>query len=71
MVRGLEEELNARMSGCQVYAANRKSPSPQFTTPEGRTQDLPVLNQGVDVGVIWKIVKRVSKWVRGSTSNNL
>jgi hypothetical protein len=27
MVRGLEEELRARMSGSKIYGANRKSPS--------------------------------------------
>lgn len=69
MVRGLEEELKARMSGCHVYAANQKSPSSQFSPPEDRKQDNHVLNQGADVGVIWKIVKKFSKWVKGSTSN--
>lgn len=90
MVSGLEEELQARLSGSKVYAAN-KSPSsnaalsPQNTaqsvnatlpatsqngasaqtTPpaEVPAQSLPVMNQGADVGVLFRGTKRVAQWV--------
>jgi hypothetical protein len=75
MVSGLDEELKARMSGSNVYAANRKSPSRPITMEEAAeasvdsSQKVPVVQQGgVDIGYAWRNIKRVAKWVVGRRS---
>lgn len=67
MVRGLEDELKARMSGSRVYASNIKAPSAPNDPVEGTPRDtktsvLPVQQQGADVGVA---VVRLYEWIRG------
>lgn len=66
MVSGLEDELKARMTGGQVYAANRKSPSRPITSPDSLEpfKELPILKQGADLGFMWTVIKRLAKWVR-------
>lgn len=84
MVSGLEEELQARLSGSKVYAANSKSPSSPMSTsatpvqaisvnstspvsnqspPSETPPSLPVVNQGADVGVIFRATKRAAQWL--------
>mmetsp|Transcript_20038 Transcript_20038/g.29715 ORF Transcript_20038/g.29715 Transcript_20038/m.29715 type:complete len:415 (+) Transcript_20038:154-1398(+) len=69
MVSGLEEELDARMSGSKVYAANRKrptrpidedSPLEEDTTTE---TDLPILQQGFDPTILIKSMKQLGGWL--------
>jgi hypothetical protein len=68
MVSGLEEELKARMSGTQFNGANRKSPSRPIKPPSDvvvdQEEELPVMKQGADLGLIWRNVRRVVTWVR-------
>jgi hypothetical protein len=73
MVRGLEEELEARMSGGKVYASSLQAPSPARETdggevPEDKTSSpapakeaLPVQLQGADVGAA---AGQLYRWIR-------
>ena len=49
MVRGLEEELDARMSGTKVHAATQKRPSTPVDASNEGDDKLPILQQGTDV----------------------
>jgi hypothetical protein len=63
MVKGLEEELEARMSGNKIYAANKKSPSrPRDLRTSEEEEELPMLKQGADLGFTVRTVKRVGGW---------
>ena len=83
MVRGLEEELDARMSGTKVYAASQKrpslavdttnsdpSPSNDSSSPVKDPEALPVLQQGVDLGFVARVTKRVGRWLADKSSAN-
>jgi hypothetical protein len=79
MVSGLEEELKARLSGSTVYSANSKSPSSLNPTaaeempsllPAIKINDvqekppfLPILSQGADVRIVFRVAKRVTTWL--------
>jgi len=65
MVRGLEEELNARMSGNKLYAANKKSPSRPTYGSDGETSDEDasiLLQQGTDLGFVFRMTRRLGVW---------
>lgn len=72
MVKGLEEELDARVSGTTVYAANKKSPSRPIDTSSRPEDDLPLLQQGTDLGFMLNSTMRLGGWaykkVRGVLS---
>jgi hypothetical protein len=77
MVRGLEEELEARMSGSKVYASSLEAPSParepdkelaekrndysMSSLRASAKEALPVQQQGADVGVAASLLYR---WIR-------
>jgi hypothetical protein len=63
MVRGLEEELDARMSGTKIYAATQKRPSTPVDAKNESDDKLPMLQQGTDVGYMLKMTKRLGSWV--------
>jgi hypothetical protein len=65
MVKGLEEELEARVSGNKIYAANRKSPSRPRDSRKVESEEeeeLPMLKQGADLSFMVRTVKRVGGW---------
>ena len=63
MVRGLEEELDARMTGTKVYAATQKRPSTPVDATRPPVDKLPVLQQGTDVGFMFRMTKKLGSWV--------
>lgn len=71
MVKGLEEELDARMSGSKVYAANRKRPTRPVDVDDEEVQeenqqpenDLPILQQGFNFSFLIMSIKRLSGWI--------
>ena len=64
MVSGLEEELNARMSGTKVYAANSKRPSrPADANRQSDDEELPVLKQGPDVVPALRLTGGLAGWL--------
>mmetsp|Transcript_17681 Transcript_17681/g.26834 ORF Transcript_17681/g.26834 Transcript_17681/m.26834 type:complete len:421 (+) Transcript_17681:155-1417(+) len=69
MVKGLEEELDARMSGSKVYAANRKRPTRPVDIDDEEVQEesqkpeneLPILPQGINFSFLIMSMKRLGR----------
>ena len=69
MVRGLEEELRARLNNTSNYRSSRKAPSAPLDPPrlsdEDENSPAVVQQQGADIGVA---LRRVAGWIRGRFS---
>jgi len=64
MVKGLEEELTDRLAGGMSFVSKNMSPSPQYESQDLTTKQLPIMQQGGNLGGVFHATKKVVKWAR-------